>query len=81
MFRVLSLMVPEIDSLFLSVKEPYPMHDPWASFPESRSTDVVSFVSSPHPALNRFLLPNGEHVSCVYWNGLYQITGTDIGRA
>ncbi|KAJ9094991.1 hypothetical protein QFC21_005784 [Naganishia friedmannii] len=43
--------------------------------------DAISFVSSPHPALNRFLLPNGEHVSCVYWNGLYQITGTDIVRA
>lgn len=41
--------------------------------------DAISFVSSPHPALNRFLLPNGEHVSCVYWNGLYQVTGTDIG--
>lgn len=38
-------------------------------------------LSSPHPNLNRFLLPNGEHVSCVFWNGLYHITGTDIVRA
>lgn len=37
-------------------------------------------LSSPHPNLNRFLLPNGEHVSCVFWNGLYHITGTDIGE-
>ena len=35
----------------------------------------------PHPALNRFLLPNGEFVTCVLWNGLYHITGTDIVRA
>ncbi|KAG6831377.1 hypothetical protein H0H87_005307 [Tephrocybe sp. NHM501043] len=34
-----------------------------------------------HPALNRFLLPSGEYVSCVLWNRLYHITGTDIVRA
>lgn len=34
-----------------------------------------------HPALNRFLLPTNESVSCVLWNGLYHITGTDIVRA
>ncbi|KIK54718.1 hypothetical protein GYMLUDRAFT_249242 [Collybiopsis luxurians FD-317 M1] len=34
-----------------------------------------------HPALNRFLLPNQEYVTCVLWNGLYHITGTDIVRA
>ncbi|KAJ6570358.1 hypothetical protein B0H10DRAFT_2237923 [Mycena sp. CBHHK59/15] len=34
-----------------------------------------------HPALNRFLLPSQEYVSCVLWNGLYHITGTDIVRA
>lgn len=28
----------------------------------------------------RFLLPNGEYISCVLWNGLYHITGTDIIR-
>ncbi|WVF70104.1 hypothetical protein IAT40_004892 [Kwoniella sp. CBS 6097] len=38
-------------------------------------------LTSPHPNLNRFLLPNGEHVACVFWNGLYHITGTDIVRA
>ncbi|KAK6904041.1 hypothetical protein I203_107555 [Kwoniella mangroviensis CBS 8507] len=38
-------------------------------------------LASPHPNLNRFLLPNGEHVACVFWNGLYHITGTDIVRA
>ncbi|KLO16620.1 hypothetical protein SCHPADRAFT_207875 [Schizopora paradoxa] len=35
----------------------------------------------PHPALNRFLLPSGEYVTCVLWNGLYHITGTDIVRS
>lgn len=34
-----------------------------------------------HPALNRFLLPSGEYVSCVLWGGLYHVTGTDIVRA
>lgn len=37
--------------------------------------------SASHPALNRFLLPTSEYVSCVLWNGLYHITGTDIVRA
>ena len=32
-------------------------------------------------ALNRFTLPTGELISCVLWNGLYHITGTDIVRA
>lgn len=34
-----------------------------------------------HPALNRFLLPSQEYATCVLWNGLYHITGTDIVRA
>ena len=37
--------------------------------------------AASHPNLKRFLLPNQEHVSCVLWNGLYHITGTDIVRA
>lgn len=37
-------------------------------------------MPAPHPNLNRFLLPSGEHVACVFWNGLYHITGTDIGK-
>lgn len=40
-----------------------------------------SLPSASHPALNRFLLPTSEYVSCVLWNGLYHITGTDIVRA
>jgi transcription factor STE12 len=41
-----------------------------------------SYSSNPsHPALNRFLLPTQEFVTCVLWNGLYHITGTDIVRA
>lgn len=39
------------------------------------------FPSPSHPALNRFLLPSQEFVTCVLWNGLYHITGTDIVRA
>ncbi|KAG6900190.1 hypothetical protein C0993_001706 [Termitomyces sp. T159_Od127] len=37
--------------------------------------------NTPHPPLHRFTLPSGESVSCVLWNGLYHITGTDIVRA
>lgn len=32
------------------------------------------------PDLSKFRLPNGEDVACVLWNGLYHITGTDIGE-
>ncbi|ORZ20377.1 STE like transcription factor-domain-containing protein, partial [Absidia repens] len=31
--------------------------------------------------LKRFHLPNGESVSCVLWNGIYFVTGTDIVRS
>lgn len=54
----------------------------WSS-PNSSASDVL--VQHPqtasHPAMNRFLLPSGEFVSCVLWGGLYHITGTDIVRA
>ena len=41
-----------------------------------------SHLRAPHhPALNRFLLPNHQYVTCVLWNGLYHITGTDIVRS
>jgi transcription factor STE12 len=42
---------------------------------------TLSPLPTVHPALNRFLLPSGEYVSCVLWSGLYHITGTDIVRA
>ncbi|KAI9140819.1 STE like transcription factor-domain-containing protein [Paraphysoderma sedebokerense] len=35
----------------------------------------------PNENLRRFLLPNGEHVSCVLWNNLFHVSGTDIIRA
>ena len=48
----------------------------------SRWSDSDNTPSShQHPALNRFLLPSGEYVSCVLWSGVYHITGTDIVRA
>eukprot|EP00834_Sanchytrium_tribonematis_P002111 NODE_59_length_28102_cov_0.971110.p8 type:complete len:481 gc:universal NODE_59_length_28102_cov_0.971110:2055-613(-) len=30
--------------------------------------------------MRRHLLPNGEYVSCVFWNNIFHITGTDIIR-
>ncbi|KAH9887029.1 hypothetical protein C8Q73DRAFT_668968 [Cubamyces lactineus] len=47
----------------------------------SPHTAPAGHPHSAHPALNRFLLPNQEYVSCVLWGGLYHITGTDIVRA
>lgn len=35
---------------------------------------------SPDQYLRRFLLPTGEYVSCVLWNNLFHISGTDIVR-
>lgn len=49
--------------------------------PTDPSALPVGHPNSAHPALNRFLLPNSEYVSCVLWGGLYHITGTDIVRA
>ncbi|KAG5461183.1 MAG: STE like transcription factor-domain-containing protein [Olpidium bornovanus] len=35
----------------------------------------------PGENFGRFQLPNGEFISCVLWQGLFHITGTDIVRA
>ncbi|EIW51363.1 STE-domain-containing protein, partial [Trametes versicolor FP-101664 SS1] len=54
----------------------------WNSDPSSSTALApAGHPHSTHPALNRFLLPNQEYVSCVLWGGLYHITGTDIVRA
>ncbi|KAI0075150.1 STE-domain-containing protein [Panus rudis PR-1116 ss-1] len=57
--------------------------DPSTGLPASTvpSALPLGHPNSTHPALNRFLLPNSEYVSCVLWSGLYHITGTDIVRA
>lgn len=53
-----------------------------SSSSHSSSSSASGTGPSPsHPALNRFLLPSQEFVTCVLWNGLYHITGTDIVRA
>ncbi|KZT70964.1 STE-domain-containing protein [Daedalea quercina L-15889] len=54
----------------------------WTHSPSSsHTTNTPGDDPMSHPALNRFLLPNMEYVSCVLWDGLYHITGTDIVRA
>lgn len=35
---------------------------------------------SPESLIRRFLLPTGEYVSCVLWNNLFHVSGTDIVR-
>lgn len=44
------------------------------------SSDAIP-ISQQHPALNRFLLPSNEYVTCVNWCNVHYITGTDIVRA
>jgi hypothetical protein len=53
----------------------------WDKSGASSSSDPYPPHVPSHPALNRFLLPSQEYVTCVLWNGLYHITGTDIVRA
>ena len=43
------------------------------------STAPVNWNTSD--ALKRFQLPNGETVSCILWNELFHITGTDIVKS
>ena len=36
---------------------------------------------NPNESIRRFQMPNGETVSCILWNELFHITGTDIVRS
>jgi len=45
------------------------------------TTPPDGHTHAAHLSLNRFLLPSQEFVTCIFWNGLYHITGTDIVRA
>ena len=58
----------------------HPSH-PLNPFPDPINQQLSHLRAPHHPALNRFLLPNHEYVTCVLWNGLYHISGTDIVRA
>jgi transcription factor STE12 len=31
--------------------------------------------------MKRFLLPSGDYVSCIWWDGIFHITGTDVVRS
>ena len=67
-----------------STSAPNPTYrNTFTSFPtQDPINQQLSHLGAPHhPALNRFLLPNHEYVTCVLWNGLYHISGTDIVRA
>lgn len=35
---------------------------------------------NPNQVIRRFLLPTGDYISCVLWNNLFHISGTDIVR-
>lgn len=52
------------------------------SFGPNGTSNQLNGLQTTHPALSRFLIPTTqEYVTCVLWNGLYHITGTDIVRA
>ncbi|KAJ3034902.1 homeodomain transcription factor ste12 [Rhizophlyctis rosea] len=36
---------------------------------------------TPNEVLKRFPLPNGEYITCIFWNNMFYITGTDIVRS
>ncbi|ORZ19332.1 transcription factor, STE-like protein, partial [Absidia repens] len=42
---------------------------------------AASSWDATNTPLKRFHLPTGESISCVLWNGLYFVTGTDIVRS
>ncbi|KAI9283377.1 STE like transcription factor-domain-containing protein [Sporodiniella umbellata] len=53
---------------------------------QSQMDEMVHFLSTaPHQwesqALKAFQLPNGENISCVLWDDLFYISGTDIVRS
>lgn len=52
-----------------------------SDYPGAAELQQQTDAAHSHPSLNRFLLPTQEYVSCVLWNSLYHITGTDIVRA
>ena len=62
----------------------YPTHLNWAV--KLTLFKVKYFLISapvdwtPDQYIRRFLLPTGEYVSCVLWNNLFHISGTDIVR-
>lgn len=31
--------------------------------------------------MKRFLLPSGDYISCIWWEGIFHITGTDVVRS
>jgi hypothetical protein len=33
------------------------------------------------PRMKRFQLPSGDYISCVLWDGIFHITGTDVVRS
>ncbi|GAA5937921.1 hypothetical protein JCM1841_003876 [Sporobolomyces salmonicolor] len=65
-------LLPTVDTLkfFLATA---PSTFPAATPGQSRLDDGAVF--------NSLLLPTGDTISCVLWNGLYHITGTDVVRA
>lgn len=52
-----------------------------SSYQGMATTSYHPHLPPAPPCMHRFVLPNQECVSCVLWNGLYHITGTDIVRA
>jgi hypothetical protein len=54
--------------------------DPYQQQQQAYISSSPNQQQSQLDGIHRFRLPNGEHISCVRWQSLYHITGTDIIR-
>jgi hypothetical protein len=48
--------------------------------PPARLGSLNADILQTSSRITKFQLPNSECISCILWNGLYHITGTDIGE-
>ncbi|KAK8076565.1 STE like transcription factor [Apiospora phragmitis] len=77
---------PETFMLSTEAQQALP-HDAQVALQQVDNPSIVKYflISAPvdwqpDQYIRRFLLPTGEYVSCVLWNNLFHISGTDIVR-
>ncbi|KKA29385.1 hypothetical protein TD95_005402 [Thielaviopsis punctulata] len=81
-----TMVVPQKPETFMLSPEAQQALPPDAQVALQQVDNLKYFLISapvdwqPDQYIRRFLLPTGEYVSCVLWNTLFHITGTDIVR-
>nr|BAJ23071.1 Ste12-like transcription factor [Colletotrichum higginsianum] len=75
---------PETFMLSTEAQQALP-HDAQVALQQVDNRNEYFLISAPvdwqpDQYIRRFLLPTGEYVSCVLWNNLFHISGTDIVR-